>query len=156
MERAAVPDVHSGVSSTVSAETRREVFDRNRLLVDLDEATDPSHPPTVLLVAGLRSLGSAFDAQEDADTLLTRVRERFGAVVGDTGATYHTRANELCAIIDSAYRSQSLVAQIKAAIAQETDRPERVVWALVELPHEACDAIAALTLADGRLSGSRV
>lgn len=138
--------------------TRSEVFDRSRLLIDLDEATDPASPPTLLLVFGFHGPSGPLEeaAEMQAIDSLTRLRDRFAAVVGEGGATYRTRKTELCAIIDGFYAaSDDLLEAIGAELELESEAiGAAVAMGIVELPDEAPDAITALTIADRRLKGA--
>jgi hypothetical protein len=130
-----------------------ELFERSRLLVDLDEATDPASPDTVLVVVGLRGLGESF-AETGTDPVVTQLRERFAAIVGGAGAVYRTRSTELCAILDGGVAEVTEVLEaVHGVFAGEAARLEvRVSTAFVELPREAEGAPEALALADRRIT----
>jgi hypothetical protein len=120
-----------------------ELFDRSRLLVDLDEATDPDSPASVLVVVGLRGIGLA-------ETL----RESFAAVVDGVGTVYCTRSTELCAILDGDVQDLAEVLDaVRGMFGREADqRGVRISTGLVELPREAHGAPEALALADRRMT----
>ena len=126
-------------------ETPTQIFDRTRLLIDLDEATDPSSPPSVFVVVGLRCVG-------DVDDLLVELRDRFAAAVGPLGATYTTRGTELCAIIERSDGLGAVLDTIRGDLETAAGAHVSVVSGMAELPREACDATAALALADQRLT----
>jgi|SRR5579871_624240 len=132
-----------------------QLFDRTRLLIDLDEATDPSSPASSLLVLGLPHPGE--DREEgfsstELDELVVHLRDRLVELVGDNGSVYRTRSTELCAFIDGGL---SPTDDILDAIRTELDLEceplaVRVSLGCVSLPGEAGDAAAALALADER------
>jgi hypothetical protein len=139
--------VHVGVSTASIHETRKQIFDRTRLLIDLDEATDPSSPPSVFVLVGLRCVG-------DVDDLLVELRHRFAAAVGPLGATYTTRGTELCAIIKRSDGPGAVLDTIRRDLEAAAGTYVRVASGMAELPREACDATAALALADQRLTAA--
>jgi hypothetical protein len=131
------------------------LFDRNRLVVDLDEATDPDAPESVLVVVGLRGLGETF-AQSGSHPIVKQLRDRFAAVVGGSGAVYATRSTELCAILDGTMHDLvGVLAAIHVGFAREAARVDvRVSTGFVELPREASRAPEALALADRRMTAA--
>lgn len=139
------------MSVTTSLHESTQLFDRSRLLIDLDEATDPASPDSVLVVVGLRGLGETF-AESGAHPLVSQLRDRFVAIVGDSGATYSTRSTELCAILDGRIHDLvEVLAAIHETFAREAARADvRVSTGFVELPLEAEGALEALELADRR------
>ena len=122
-----------------------QLFDRNRLLVDLDEATDPDSPDSVLLVVGLRGIGLA-------ETL----RDSFATAVDCSGTVYCTRSTELCAILDGGVEDLAEVLEaVRGMFVREAGRHGvRVFTGLVELPREAYGAPEALALADERMTAA--
>ena len=147
--------VLGGVSTTISFQQSSELFDRARLFVDLDEATDPVSPDSVLLVVGLHGLGGGL-VRTGSNLIVSRLRDRFVAVVGDSGATYGTRSTELCAILEgSSHDLVELLGAIHEGIAREAAKVDvRVSTGVVDLPREAAGAPEALALADRRLTAA--
>ena len=122
-----------------------ELFDRNRLLVDLDESTDPDSPDSVLVVVDLRGIGMA-------ETL----RDSFAAVVDGVGTVYCTRSTELCAILDGGVQDLAEVLEaVHGMFGREAGRlGVQIFTGLVELPREAFGALEALALADRRMTAA--
>jgi hypothetical protein len=132
-----------------------ELFDRNRLFVDLDEATAPDSPATVLVVVGLHGLGESF-AGGDTDPTVSKLRDGFAEIVGDAGATYRTRNTELCAILDGAVDDVvEVLGAIHKGFARAAARVDvRVSMGFAELPRDAEGAGEALALVDRRMTSS--
>jgi hypothetical protein len=143
------------VSITTHQETSTQLFDRSRLLVDLDEATDPESPDSVLVVVGLHGLGETFD-EPGSHPIVTQLRERFVAIVGGSGATYSTRSTELCAILDGGVHDVvQVIGAIHEGFARAAARADvRVSTGFVELPREAEGVPEALALADRRMTAA--
>lgn len=132
-----------------------ELFDRIRLMVDLDEATDPDSPGSVLVVVGLRGLGEAI-GERGSHPLVSQLTDRFAAIVGSSGAVYRTRSTELCAILDGAVHDLvEVLGAIHEVFVREAARMDvRISTGFVELPREAVGAPAALGLADRRMTAA--
>jgi hypothetical protein len=130
-----------------------ELFERSRLLVDLDEATDPTSPETVLVVVGMHGLGETF-AEPGTHPVVAELRERFAEIVGDAGAVYRTRVAELCAILDGGVHDLAeVLGAVHGIFVREAARLDvRVSTGFVELPREADNAPEALALADRRVT----
>ncbi len=129
--------------------TETQVFDRARLLVDLDEATDESSAPSTLLVVGYRR------RRHNPDTALTRTDEallgRLGELLGEVGPVYRTRSTEVCALVDLDEDDlDDLISEIKLLLV-EHQRGATVAVGTATVPGEASDAVSALALADARL-----
>ena len=140
------------MSTITSISEPIELFERSRLFVDLDEATDPASPDTVLVVVGMRGLGETF-AELGIGPVVSELRERFAAIVGGAGAVYRTRSTELCAILDGGVHDLAAVlGAVHGDFAREAAQLDvRVSTAFVELPREADGAPEALALADRRM-----
>ena len=147
--------VYSRVSAARTLPESTQLFDRNRLLVDLDEATDPDSPPSVLVVVGLRGLGES-SAESGPHPIVSQLRDRFVAIVGTAGATYSTRSTELCAILDGATDDViEILGAIHEGFAREAASVDvRVSMGFVELPRAAEDAPEALSLVDRRMTSA--
>ena len=141
------------IATSISEPT--ELFDRNRLLVDLDEATDPDSPDAVLVVVGLQ-VSSEASGEVGAHPGVAQLRERFAAIVGGSGAVYRTRSSEVCAILDGAVHD---LADVLRAVSEDLHREAaqldvRVSTGFVELPREADRGPEALELADRRMTAA--
>jgi hypothetical protein len=143
------------VNTIKSISETTELFDRTRLLVDLDEASDPESPAAVLVVVGLRGLGEAADEPVEPTTV-EELRDRFTAIVGASGAVYRTRSTELCAILDGDARElASVLDAVQEVFATEAAHLDvGVSTGFVELPREAHGAPEALELADRRMTAA--
>ena len=135
------------------AATEAEIFDRTRLAIDLDEATDPDAPLSALLMIGLPrpALGTITDPI--LRTAIEQLGNRIGELVGNRGSIYRMRATEICAIVEGGISDMREV--LWALNGEFTHGPElarEVVVALVVMPEEATDALAALMLADRRMA----
>jgi len=143
------------VNTTSKLTQSTELFDRNRLLVDLDEATDPESPPSVLVVVGLHGLGETYDGGKP-DATVGKLREGFAEIVGIAGATYRTRNTELCAILDGTVDDVvEVLAAIHKGFARAAERVDlRVSMGFAELPRDAEGAGEALSLVDRRMTSA--
>lgn len=141
-----------GWPDVISGSTIEEVFNRTRLLIDLDEATDELSPPSVLVVMGVPR--AAVEAPLDPDEVATvaRLGELMTDVIGEAGSIYETRTTEVCALLDG---TEAELAGLLDAIGEElacTAGPgSSVSLGFVALPEGAPDAITALTIVDRRL-----
>jgi hypothetical protein len=131
-----------------------QLFDRARLLIDLDEATDPSSPASSLLVLGLPHPGEEREtvSTSEMESLVVHLRDRLAELVGDNGSVYRTRSTELCAFIDGKLSpSDDLLDLIRTELDLECEPlAVRVSLGCVSLPGEADEPTAALALADER------
>ena len=131
-----------------------EIFDRTRLLIDLDEATDPNSPASSLLVLGLPLPGEsrATFSTAEIEELVEHLRDRLADLVGNNGSVYRTRATELCAFIDGRLLpTDDLLQAIRTSLDLECEPlAVRVSLGCVSLPTEASEPTAALALADER------
>lgn len=129
--------------------SQTHVFDRARLYVDLDEATDTASPSTTLLVVGFRRRR---DRQPSA---LTRndvqLLDRLDTLIGDYGAIYRTRATEVCALVALAEDELDDLTDDIELLLIDLHRKGSVGIGLVNVPEEAGDAVSALALADEKL-----
>lgn len=143
------------MSITTPSLDTTQLFDRSRLFIDLDEATDPESPDSVLVVVALRRLAETF-GDSGVHPIVTQLRHRFVAIVGVSGATYRTRSTELCAILDGGRQELvQVLAAIHEGLTREAARLDvRVSTGFVELPQEADGALEALMLADRRLTAA--
>jgi hypothetical protein len=136
--------------SPVPAE--KEIFARVRLLIDLDEATEPGALSSVLLVIGLVPRPDT-GPDASAAAALGQLEARLGDIVTERATIYRTRSTEICLLLDGTPRSASaLLRRIDGAIEDVGLAAAQLSLGTVSLPNEACDAVAALTLADERMS----
>jgi hypothetical protein len=131
-----------------------EIFDRARLLIDLDEATDPASPASSLLVLGLPHAAELTPARAvpELEELVVQLRDRLAELVGENGTVYRTRATELCAVIEGRLSpSDGLLDAIRTELDLDCEPfAVHVSLGCVALPGEASDPSAALALADER------
>lgn len=137
------------------AQTLSCVLDRSRLFIDLDEATDPERPESVLVVFGFEALEEHHERGVDsaAETLLRQVASRVTRRITGFGTLYQPRRVELCALLDgSLIDLRRLLAEIRAEV-DGLVRPygARTTLGLAALPAEASDPLTALALADQRV-----
>jgi len=109
----------------------------------------------VLVVVGLGGLGES-SAEPGSHPVVVQLREHFVTIVGTAGATYSTRATELCAILDGATDDViEMLGAIHEGFAGEAARVDvRVSMGFVELPRDAEGAPEALALADRRMTSA--
>jgi hypothetical protein len=131
--------------------TQQEILDRARLMVDLDEATDPPAEPSLLLVVGFPRPETAQGLvilRPAVDTLAASLTTLFL----DGSSIYRTRGNEVCVVSDLGDAALGDYLQKIDEVAQQAGTLVAVGYA--ELPREAPDALQALVLADGRRIGA--
>ena len=130
-----------------------EAFNRTRLLIDLDEATDPDSEPSLLLIVGVPRGEERMPADPAARLFMARLEETIGHLVGDAGSIYRTRSTEVCVLVEG---SVSELRDVLAGVQAELERDQRpsipAVVGIVSLPEEAAEATTALVLADERMS----
>jgi hypothetical protein len=130
-----------------------EAFDRTRLLIDLDEATDPEAEPSLLVIVGVPRGAERMPADPAARLFVARLEETIGHLVGDAGSIYRTRATEVCALVDGGVSElREVLTGIEAELARDQRPSIPAVVGVVSLPEEATEAVAALALADERMS----
>jgi hypothetical protein len=135
--------------------TTVEAFNRTRLLIDLDEATDPESPPALLMIVGVpRDAGGA--ATNPAVTLfMARLEETMASLVGSAGSIYRTRSTEVCALVEGRVPElRDVLGGLHAELAREQRPFCEAVVGIVSLPEEVGDALGALALADERMTRS--
>jgi hypothetical protein len=135
--------------SPVPAES--EVFARVRLLIDLDEATDPGALSSVLVVIGLVPRPDT-GPDAGAAAALEGLQARIADIVVERAAIYRTRSTEICMLVDGTLRTASaLLRRVQGAIDDVGLTTPQLSIGMVSLPNEASDAVVALTLADDRM-----
>jgi hypothetical protein len=136
--------------SPVPAES--EIFARVRLLIDLDEATEPGALSSVLVVIGLVPRPDT-GPDAGAAAALERLEARIADIVVERAAIYRTRTTEICMLVDGTPRTASgLLRRIEGAIDDVGLTAPELSIGSASLPNEACDAVAALTLVDERMT----
>ncbi len=137
--------------ATPLLETRTQVFERARLLIDLEEATDPASADGTLLVLGFRR------RRDRPASAMTRndiaLLDRLSDLVGSLGPVYRTRCTEVCALLDLGDDEVDRLVQELRRILVEEKRRATVGIGVVMLPEEALDPVTALAAADTRLLG---
>jgi hypothetical protein len=135
--------------------TTGEAFDRTRLLIDLDEATDTESSPALLLIVGVPRDRDGADSDPAVKLFMARLEETMAILVGAAGSVYRTRSTEVCALVEG---SVSELRDILGGLHTELAREQRpfceAVVGIVSLPEEAGDALDALALADERMARS--
>lgn len=135
------------------AATRAEVLDRARLVIDLDEATDPEAFPSALLLVGVPRSGHGVPPDLVTTSLIEGLGTWVGELVGDRGSVYRTRSTEVCALIDGdAHELGDVRAALQRKLAHEDCARSGVTVAFVALPAETTDAVGALELVDRRMT----
>jgi hypothetical protein len=130
-----------------------EAFNRTRLLIDLDEATDPESEPSLLVIVGVPRGAERMPADPAARLFMARLEETIGHLVGDAGSIYRTRSTEVCALVEGTVAERSeVLAGLRAELARDQRPSVPAVVGIVSLPGEAAEAVSALALADERMS----
>jgi hypothetical protein len=127
--------------------TQEEILDRVRLLVDLDEATDPLAEPSLLLVVGFPRPETA-QGLEIMRPAVDMLAASLTTLFLDGSSVYRTRGNEVCVVSDLGDGTPGDHLQRIDEVAVQAGTSVAVGYA--ELPREAPDALSALGLADGR------
>jgi hypothetical protein len=142
---------HDRLPVSLSASTETHVFDRARLMIDLDEAVDPDGPVGTLLVVGFRRRRERLGSQLTRNDVV--ILDRLGELLGSLGPVYRTRTTEICALLElTGDELDPLLEEIHVALV-ELQRSASIAVGTVTLTEEALDADSALALADLRLLG---
>jgi GGDEF domain-containing protein len=129
------------------------LFNRNKLLTDLEHALAPGSPPLVLAVFELVGIKPLIDtmAADEVDSLLTRLALRLMHELGPTAETYRPRREEFCALLPAA-RAETMLGRATAGLTEAAKPyPLTVLYGTAAIPAEATDPIEALERADERL-----
>jgi GGDEF domain-containing protein len=133
-----------------------EFADRERLMVDLAEATAPESPPAVLALfalSGMDEYERVFGVRA-GDELISRLSKRFVRFVQPTGTSYRSRAHEFTALINLPIdEAKPMFEPLTDSLTDQVEsfRVNATLGAVL-LPDEAGDAMSALILADERLA----
>jgi GGDEF domain-containing protein len=134
-----------------------EIGTREELMAGLELAVMDGQPTRLLVVFRLggyeefvRNYGS-----NATDALMTHVASRLPEASGPSHFYYRPRKNELCAIIGGHVQGVEGALASAARDVHEGLEASGITlgFGTVVVPHEAHDAIGALALADGRLTG---
>jgi GGDEF domain-containing protein len=129
------------------------LYNRNKLLSDLEQALVPGSPPSLLAVfelVGIKPLVAAM-ASEEVDSLLVRLALRLMHELGPAAESYRPRREEFCALLPAA-QAEAILERTTAGLAEAAKPyPIAVVYGTALLPDEATEPLAALEIADERL-----
>ena len=135
--------------------TEAEVFDRTRLAIDLDDATDPYAPMAVFLMIGIPRPPPDWMRDQALEIAVERLGTRIGDLAGNRHSIYRMRATEICAIVEGDVTGLcDELWELNSELERERNLPMGIVIALVVMPEEATDTEAVLMLADRRLATS--
>jgi GGDEF domain-containing protein len=128
---------------------------RKTMLADLAEAVAPDCTPALLMVFAFDGFNEYEELHGvlEGRKLLRRLADRLKAVIDGTG--YRPRGDEFAALVPSPANAGDVLRASIAALS-ETDRYYSVIAAggYAVVPMEATDPIAALGIADRRLSAA--
>jgi GGDEF domain-containing protein len=130
---------------------------RQSLITAVGEAVDPSHPQTLLVIFGLEGFDEyvALFGRLAGRTLLVRLATRLAEAL-PTATCYRPRYDEFSALVETTIAEAKPV--LDAAVVALRERATSVAvtasWGAAMLPEEASSPIAALKLADERLSSN--
>jgi GGDEF domain-containing protein len=129
------------------------LFNRQQLLGDLERALAPDAPPQVLVVfelVGIKPFMSAM-AEEEVDSLLSRLALRLMHELGPDAESYRPRREEFCALLPLA-EAETMLTRAQAGLAEAAKPyPISVFYGTALLPDEAGSPVEALERADERL-----
>jgi len=99
---------------------------------------------------------TALFGQLAARTLLVKLAARLVEALGPGGRCFRPRRDEFAALVPTRIDGAASILDAAVAALRERAAPVAVAasWGAAMLPDEARDAVAALTLADGRLSSN--
>lgn len=129
---------------------------RGSLIADLTDAAaarDRSRTFAIFDLAGLRDYTELYGRIE-GESLLTRLATRLSEALGSSTRYYRPRNDELAVLLDAPLaRAEPLLTATVAALNDRFAQFDLAVsFGAATLPDEASDAVAALVLADRRLS----
>ncbi|HEX4518816.1 MAG TPA: diguanylate cyclase [Gaiellaceae bacterium] len=131
--------------------------DRKAMLADLTEAVVPDCPPALLMVFAFDGFNEYEELHGvlEGRKLLRRLADRLGAVLDGIGTGYRPRGDEFAALVPQPSNAGDVLRASIAALT-ERDRYYSVIAAggYAVVPIEATDPIAALAIADRRLSAN--
>jgi len=133
---------------------------REQLLADLAEAVEPDSAPTALAIFALDGLREFVDrvGRMEGEALLAGLASRLEQAVSSDGSCYRPREDEFALLCDASDPLLELLLGRAAAALCEHGRAVPVTAALgsVVVPGEASDPIAALRLANTRLTAAQL
>jgi GGDEF domain-containing protein len=130
---------------------------RHALITALDEAVTGADT-TLLVIFSLDGFDeySSLFGQLAARTLLVKLASRLSEALGPEGRCFRPRRDEFAALVPT--RIDGAAGLLDAAVAALRERAAPVAvaasWGAAMLPGEATDPVAALALADERLSSN--
>ena len=144
-----------GWPTVLPKNTTVEAFNRTRLLIDLDEATDSESSPALLLIVGVPRAGGGAGSDPAVTLFMARLEETMASLVGSAGSIYRTRSTEVCALVEgSVSELRDVLGGLQTELAREQRPFCEAVVGIVSLPEEAGDALDALAIADERMARS--
>jgi diguanylate cyclase len=164
MDAAVASDVAWAVGANTQTEVRHVTVDPvtglgvwNSMLADLAEAIAPDCPRALLMVFAFDGFNEYEELHGvlEGRRLLRRLADRLAAVLDGVGTGYRPRGDEFAALVPQPANAGDLLRASIAALS-EADRYYSVVAAggYAVVPMEAADPIAALAIADRRLSAA--
>lgn len=133
------------LSRLSSIAIEREVCERARLLIDLDEATGPSSDPTVLVIVGVAPRPFLGPDTETA-ACLERLEARFDEIAANGLTIYRPRSTEVCVLLDGPPQIVApLLRRIRSAIDAEGQSARLLSMGSIALPNDASNATDALS-----------
>jgi GGDEF domain-containing protein len=146
------------VSLTAEPSLRVALGSREQLLADLQEAMRPGAGRSVLLIVGLTGFQDFVDRRTwlEGEALLDALSTRLGEAVGGSARCYRARRDEFALLCDpEGVPLPPLVERVTAALAEpEGPIPVAAVFGTVVVPDETSHPLAAIQLADERLTAS--
>jgi diguanylate cyclase (GGDEF)-like protein len=132
------------------------LFNRRKLVLDLDRRLRQDHPVTTLLMLfdldGFKGYNDSF-GHPAGDSLLARLGAKLALVPGAKGAAYRLGGDEFCLIASvTPAETEQLIDRACIALSERGEGFEvSTSFGAILLPDEATDASDALRLADERL-----
>ncbi len=132
---------------------------REQLLADLAEAAKPDLLPKALAVVALDGVGELVERLGGvrAEAVLAELADRLEQTVSSAGSCYRPRKDEFALLCDAGDPSLQPLLERAIAALREPGRPAplNAAFGSVLVPDEASDPIAALRLADERLTAAQ-
>jgi GGDEF domain-containing protein len=146
------------VSLTAEPVLRIVLGSREQLLADLQEAMRPSAGRSALLIVGLAGFQEFVDRHSwvEGEALLDALAARLGKTVGGSARCYRARRDEFALLCDpERVPLAALIERLRAALAEpDGPIPVTAVFGTVVVPDETSHPLAAVQLADERLTAA--
>jgi GGDEF domain-containing protein len=138
------------------AESGRQVFlgSREELLADLEEAMQPGVVRMALVIVGLTGFAEFVDRVGwiEGEALLDDLAARLDCAVGESASCYRARRDEFVLLYEPGSAPLAPLLERATAALGEHEGPVAAAYGTVVVPDEASRPLAALQLADERLS----